>query len=208
MLEGFQASRLDEMEPMLKSAEVPIHPFRLVYDVRQFLDEDSIVICDGGEISVSAGCVMAAHGYGSLMSHSPLGDLGIGIPYGLGAKVACPEKAVLVVSGDGSFGFNAMEFDTAVRNKIPIVAVIANDQAWGMCKHFQELRYGKGQYIATLLGATRYDRVVEALGGHGELVTEPAEIVPALERAFQSGLPACVNVMVDPDYISDATAFE
>jgi len=208
MLEGFQASRFDEMEHMLKSTEVPIHPFRLVYDIRQFLDEDSIVICDGGEISVSAGCVMAAHGYGSLMSHSPLGDLGIGIPYGLGAKVACPEKAVLVVSGDGSFGFNAMEFDTAVRNKIPFVAVIANDQAWGMCKHFQELKYGKGQYIATLLRATRYDKVVEALGGYGELVTEPTEIVPALERAFQSGLPACLNVMVDPDYISDATAFE
>jgi acetolactate synthase-1/2/3 large subunit len=208
MLEGFRASRLEEMKPMLTSSEVPIHPFRLVYDIKQFLEEGSVVICDGGEISVTAGCVMGANGYGSLMSHSPLGDLGIGIPYGIGAKVACPEKPVLVVSGDGSFGFNAMEFDTAVRHGIPIVTVIANDQAWGMCKHFQELKYGKGQYVATLLGATRYDKVVEALGGHGELVTEPAEIIPALERAFTSGLPACVNVMTDPDYISDATAFE
>ena len=208
MLGDFQASRFDEMKPMLTSSEVPIHPFRLVYDIRQFLDEESIVICDGGEISVSAGCVMRANGYGSLLSHSPLGDLGIGVPYGIGAKVACPERPVLVVSGDGSFGFNAMEFDTAVRNKIPFVTVIANDQAWGMCKHFQELKYGKGQYIATLLGATRYDKVVEALGGYGELVTEPGEILPALERAFQSGLPACLNVMTDPDYISEATAFE
>ena len=208
MLEGFQASRFEEMKPMLTSSNVPIHPFRLVYDFKQFLGEASIVVCDGGEISVTAGCVMGANGYGSLLGHSPLGDLGIGIPYGIGAKIACPERAVLVVSGDGSFGFNAMEFDTAVRNGIPFVTVVANDQAWGMCKHFQELKYGKGRYVATLLGATRYDRVVEALGGHGELVTEPGEIIPALDRAFQSGLPACVNVMTDPDYISEATAFE
>jgi acetolactate synthase-1/2/3 large subunit len=208
MLETFQVSRFEEMKPMLTSSNVPIHPLRLVYDIQQFLDEESIVICDGGEISVTAGCVMGANGYGSLLSHSPLGDLGIGIPYGIGAKAACPEKPVLVVSGDGSFGFNAMEFDTAVRNRIPFVAVIANDQAWGMCKHFQELKYGRGQHVATLLGNTRYDKVVEALGGYGELVTEPDEIIPALERAFQSGLPACLNVMTDPDYISEATAFE
>ena len=208
MLREFQESRFQEMKPLLTSASVPIHPFRLVHDIRQFLGNEAIVLCDGGEISVTASCVLDAHGYGSLLSHSPLGDLGIGIPYGLGAKVACPEKKVLVVSGDGSFGFNAMEFDTAVRNKLPFVTVVANDQAWGMCKHFQELKYGKGNYVATLLGPTRYDEVVKALGGYGELVTEPDQILPALERAFQSGQPACLNVMTDPDYISEATAFE
>jgi len=151
--------------------------------------------------------VMQANGYGSLLSHSPLGGLGIGIPYGLGAKAASPQKQVLVITGDGSFGFNAMEFDTAVRNNIPFVTVIANDQAWGMCKHYQELKFGKGEYIGTLLSPTRYDEVVRALGGYGEQVTSPEEIIPALERAFQSGLPACLNVMTDPDYISEATAF-
>lgn len=208
MLRDFQDTRFQEMEPMLKSPSVPIHPFRLVYDIRQFLDSDSIVICDGGEISVTASCVFQANGYGALLAHSPLGDLGIGIPYGMGAKVACPEKQVLVMSGDGSFGFNAMEFDTAVRNDLPFVTVVANDQAWGMCKHFQELKYGKGNTIATLLKPTRYDEVVKALGGYGELVTEPDKILPALERAFSSGLPACLNVMTDPEYISEATAFE
>lgn len=208
MLRDFQDTRFQEMESMLKSPSVPIHPFRLVYDIRQFLDSDSIVICDGGEISVTASCVFQANGYGALLAHSPLGDLGIGIPYGMGAKVACPEKQVLVMSGDGSFGFNAMEFDTAVRNDLPFVTVVANDQAWGMCKHFQELKYGKGNTIATLLKPTRYDEVVKALGGYGELVTEPDKILPALERAFSSGLPACLNVMTDPEYISEATAFE
>ncbi len=208
MLRDFQDARFQEMEPMLKSTASPIHPFRLVYDIRTFLGSNAVAICDGGEISVTASCVFEANGYGSLLAHSPLGDLGMGIPYGIGAKAACPDKDVLVMSGDGSFGFNAMEIDTAVRNNLPIVTVVANDQAWGMCKHFQELKYGKGNYVATLLKPTRYDEVVRALGGYGEQVTRPEEILPALERAFASGLPACLNVMTDPDYISDATAFE
>jgi len=124
--------------------------------------------------------------------------LGVGIPFGIAAKLARPDKQVLILSGDGSFGFNVMEYNTAVRHQTPIVTVINNDGAWGMIKHDQEAAFGAERVIATELGVTRYDKVVEALGGYGEYVERPGEIRPALERAFSSGLPACVNVRVDP----------
>jgi acetolactate synthase-1/2/3 large subunit len=112
---------------------------------------------------------------------------------------------VVVVSGDGSFGLNAMEFDTAVRHGVPITCVVVNDQAWGMIKHGQEICYGGDRCVGSGLGPVRYDRVVEALGGHGEFVTKEADIRPALERALSSGKPACVNVLTDPCVTSPAT---
>jgi acetolactate synthase-1/2/3 large subunit len=110
-----------------------------------------------------------------------------------------------VINGDGSFGLNAMEFDTAVRHNIPFLCVICNDQAWGMIKHGQEMTYGNDRCIGSGLGVIRYDRMVEALGGHGEFVTKDEEIIPALERALKSGKPACVNVITDPCVTSPAT---
>lgn len=111
----------------------------------------------------------------------------------------------MVLNGDGAFGLNAMEFDTAVRYNIPFVCVILNDQAWGMIKHGQEMTYGNERVVGSELGVVHYEKVVEALGGYGELVTKDEEVIPALERAIACGKPACVNVLTDPAVTSPAT---
>jgi acetolactate synthase-1/2/3 large subunit len=123
----------------------------------------------------------------------------------MAARLARPDKKVLLFNGDGSFGFNAMEFDTMVRHEIPVVCVINNDCAWGMIKHSQELSIGKERYSCAELGMRHYEKMVEGLGGHGELVKAEEDIIPALERAFGSGKPACINVITDPAITSPAT---
>ena len=123
----------------------------------------------------------------------------MGVPFGLAAAIAKPGKQVLLLYGDGSFGFNGMEMDTAVRFGLPMVAVIGNDGGWGQMRFdAKAMGLGDKDAVATELGFTRYDRMVEALGGCGEYVEDPADIRPALERAFASGVPACVNVKIDP----------
>jgi acetolactate synthase-1/2/3 large subunit len=124
-----------------------------------------------------------------------MATIGIGIPFAIATKLARPEGKVLLLSGDGSFGFHVMEFSTAVRHAIPFVAVIGNDCAWGMIKNDQAGLYGDQRVVGTELGLIRYDKVVQDLGGYGELVHDPEEIAPAVERAFASGLPSCVNVV-------------
>ena len=188
-------------------ASDPIHPIRMVAQIQKFAGKDAIYIADGGDTQYfglagfmskqKAGVVASAAGL--------LGCLGTGIPFGMAAKLARPDKKVIVLNGDGSFGFNGMEFDTMVRHNIPVVVVINNDCAWGMIKHSQELSIGKERLQCSELGIRRYEKVVEGLGGHGEFVTKDEEIIPALERAFASGKPACVNVMTDPTVTSPAT---
>jgi acetolactate synthase-1/2/3 large subunit len=134
-----------------------------------------------------------------------LGCLGTGIPFAMAAKLVRPDKKVLLLNGDGSFGFNCMEFDTMVRHNIPVVCVINNDTAWGMIKHSQELSIGCDRLQCAELGVRHYEKVVEGLGGYGEFVTEDEDIIPAIERAFESGKPACINVMTDPTVTSPAT---
>jgi acetolactate synthase-1/2/3 large subunit len=123
----------------------------------------------------------------------------------MAAKLARPEMKVMLLNGDGSFGFNAMEFDTMVRHNIPIVCVVNNDCAWGMIKHTQEMSIGKDRLQCSELGTRHYEKMVEGLGGYGELVVDDADIIPALQRAFESGKPACVNVMTDPTVTSPAS---
>ena len=123
----------------------------------------------------------------------------------MAAKLAHPEKPVLVLNGDGSFGFNGMEFDTAARHNIPIVGVVNNDCAGGMINHSQEMSIGGDRCTCAELGMRHYEKMVEGLGGYGELVTKDAEIGPALRRALDSGKPACLDVVTDPDVTSPAT---
>lgn len=132
------------------------------------------------------------------MSHGYLGCLGVGIPFGLAAKVAHPYRQVLTIIGDGSVGLNFAEFDTAARHDLPIVVVVNNDQGWGMVRHGQISKYGGDRTAGVELGATRYDLAAGGFGAHTEFVEEPSEIKPALERAFASGKPACINVLSDP----------
>ena len=178
-----------------RSSEKPIHPLRLVREVADFMGEEDLIVLDGGDIKFWAKTTLRATRPGQFIDNGPFGSLGSGIPHAVAAKAAFPRKRVLNINGDGSFGINAMEFDTAARHNLPFVSVIGNDQAWGMILHNQREVYGDDRVVGAVLGPVRYDRLVEALGGYGELVEEPSQIRPALERAFASGKPACLNVM-------------
>ena len=187
---AFENERVKALEPSLKSDAVPIHPLRLLREVGDFIERDAIIIGDGGDIVSFAAQVLKTSYPGHWLDPGKLGCLGVGTGFAMAAKLAKPDKQVLIVHGDGSFGLNGMEFDTMVRHKIPVVSVIGNNRAW---MPFPEGDRALGRH----LGWARYDKVVEALGGHGEFVERPEEIRPALERAFHSGLPAVVNVMID-----------
>jgi acetolactate synthase-1/2/3 large subunit len=163
------------------------------------VDDDMIVIGDGGDIVAQASKVIRVPRNGAWMDPGPLGTLGVGMPFALAAQVAHPDKRVLIVYGDGSFGLNGFEFDTAVRFGLPIVGVVGNDAAWGQMLRPQSTVYGKDRIVATQLNYTRYDLIVAAMGGHGEHVTQPDQIRPALERAFASGKAALVNVEMRQD---------
>jgi acetolactate synthase-1/2/3 large subunit len=190
-----QQERKRAWEEGWKSNERPIHPLRLVREVAEFLKGDDVVVFDGGDIKFWGKTTLKATHPGQFIDTGPFGCIGTGVPQAVAAKAAFPGKRILNLNGDGSFGINAMEFDTAVRHKLPFVSVIGNDQAWGMIMHHQRELYGRDRVVGSRLGLVRYDRVVEALGGYGELVEDPAEIKPALERAFSSGKPACLNVL-------------
>jgi acetolactate synthase-1/2/3 large subunit len=188
----------DKLAEALKDAqssdEVPIRSPRFCQEVADFVaqDDDMIVIGDGGDIVAGSAKVVPIPKNGLWMDPGPLGTLGVGAPFALAAQQTNPDKKVLIIYGDGSFGLNGFEFDTAIRHKLPIVGIVGNDAAWGQMMRPQGAFYG--EHVAVMLNHTRYDKIVEAMGGHGEHVTQPGEIRPALERAFASGKPALVNV--------------
>lgn len=179
------------------SNSVPIHPTRLLVEVEAFCDRDAIFVGDGGDFISFAGRLIERDQPGQWIDGGPFGCLGSGPGYAMAAKLRHPDRQVVLLSGDGAFGFSAMEFDTLVRHRIPIVCVVGNNGIWATEKHPMESLLGES-IAAELQPGTRYDRVVEALGGYGELVERPDQIGPALERAFRSGLPACLNVLCDP----------
>ncbi len=190
-----------QVEAKLSSDEVPIDPQRMCREVRDWLDGlgDTIVIGDGGDIVATAAKIIPVKREGAWMDPGPLGTLGVGMPFALAAQAANPDKRVVIVYGDGSFGLNGFEYDTAVRFGLPIVGVVGNDAAWGQMMRPQGAIYGWDRLQGTLLNPTRYDKVVEALGGHGEFVERPEEIRPALQRAAASGKPALVNAIIRQD---------
>lgn len=176
-------------EPFMNSDETPIHPLRLCKEVRDFLDRDAVLVVDGQEILNYGRQSIPTHTPGHRLNSGPFGTMGVGLPFGLGAKVAKPDKQVLVLHGDGSFGMNAMEMDTAVRHNIPVVTVISLNGGWTADP--------EGGKIGRDLGYQHYEKLMDAFGGHGEYVEKPADIRPALERAFASGQPSIVNVKTD-----------
>jgi acetolactate synthase-1/2/3 large subunit len=189
----------------LESGKAPIHPYRLADDIVRTIDRDAVVIADGGETSSWMEMLSQVQHGGHWLSHGYLAHLGTGMPFAIAAQLAHPKQQVVCVVGDGSVGLNFAEFDSMVRHQLPVVVVINNDQQWGMSAHGQEIIYGKGQRVATDLGTARYDLAAAGFGCHAEYVLEPAEIVPALERALASEKPACVNVLTDPSVISPVT---
>ena len=200
-LEGLTAAEqaLRHMNDVPAAREQPIHQSRLAAEVANVIAGNGVIVADGGETSLWMAEQALVLNAGDWLSHGYLGCLGVGIPFAIAAKVANPDRRVLAIVGDGSAGLNIAEFDTAVRHNIPIVVVVNNDQGWGMIRHGQRARYGNDRVIAAELGETRYDIVAQGFGGHAEFVTKASDIGPAIERAFASGLPACINVITDPN---------
>jgi acetolactate synthase-1/2/3 large subunit len=189
--------------PQWGSAAVPIHPMRLAAEVNAFMDrEDDIVVADGGDTQVWMGITRTARRGGCYLDAALYGCLGVGLPYANAAQLLHPDRRVCLVTGDGSIGFNFMEFETALRKKLPIVVVVSNDLGWGMIRHSQELRIGHAIAAGTHIGRVDYQALVAALGGKGLLVERPEEIRPALEAAFAAKTAACVNVLTDPTTVS------
>jgi acetolactate synthase-1/2/3 large subunit len=193
-----QQEWLNGWEQGAHSESVPIHPLRLMHDVRQFFPRNAICAVDGGNTAVWANYQNRIYEPRSFLWAGDSGHLGSGVPYAIGAKLARPDIPVYCITGDGSFGFNAMEMETAAREKAPIVVIIANDRSWGMIKGAQKLAYQE-RYCGVDLSDARYDKLAQALGCYGERVTEPTQIRPALQRAMESGLPAVLDVTVDQE---------
>ncbi|HEX4115383.1 MAG TPA: acetolactate synthase [Solirubrobacteraceae bacterium] len=175
----------------------PLHPMRLYAELAKVLDRDAIVIGDGGDFVSYAGRVIDSYAPGCWLDPGPFGCLGTGPGYALAAKLAHPQRQVVLLLGDGAFGFSGMEFDTLARHGVNVVGLMGNNGIWALEKHPMEFLYGYS-VAADLRPATRYDQVVEALGGYGELVERAQDVVPALERAFAADRPALVNVLTDP----------
>jgi acetolactate synthase-1/2/3 large subunit len=182
----------------------PVPPGRIPSAIVEEAGPDAILISDGGDIHTWCVTTFPAYKPGSLLStHDSLGTIGVGMPYALGAKAAAPDRPVVMCIGDGSFGFGAMELETAARNDLPFVAVIANNGAWGNIRFVQGEHYR--QTAATELSQASYEKVAEAFGGHGERVEDAAEVAPAIRRAIDSGKPAVVNVITQPGVVSQLT---
>ncbi|MCG8564347.1 MAG: thiamine pyrophosphate-binding protein [Desulfobacterales bacterium] len=184
----------------------PIHPMRLAREVDAFMDrEDDLVVADGGDTTTWMGMTRTLSVPGRYLDYGIFGSLAVGLPYANCAQLLNPGKRVVLVTGDGSVGFNFMEFETAIRKNLPLVVVISNDLGWGMIRHSQEIRIGHAIEDGTWIGQVNYHKMVEAIGGKGYLVEDPADIRPALEDAFASGKVCCINVMTDPTTVSPAS---
>jgi len=196
-LRAAETERRDAERAELSDDRSPLHPMRLYGELAKVLDRDAIVIGDGGDFVSYAGRVIDSYEPGCWLDPGPFGCLGTGPGYALAAKLAHPERQVVLLLGDGAFGFAGMEYDTLARHGVNVVGLMGNNGIWALEKHPMEFLYGYS-VAADLRPGTRYDQVVEALGGHGELVERPADVGPALERAFGAGKPALVNVLTDP----------
>jgi acetolactate synthase-1/2/3 large subunit len=173
-----------------------IHPIDLCRAIAPFLARDpgAIFVADGGEIGQWAQALLNAP---RRIVNGVAGSIGVSIPFALAARVFEPRAPVIAVMGDGTFGFHMAEFDTAVRHNLPFVAIVGNDATWNAEYQIQLRTYGAARAHGCELLPSRYDKVVEALGGHGEFVERIEDLAPALERALASGKPACVNVMIE-----------
>ena len=194
-----EAAWWGEHRPELESDAAPLHHYRLGAELDRVLGPEAIVIGDGGDVVAAVSRVLRVYRPGHWLDPGPFGCLGVGPPYAMGVAAARPGAPVVVVAGDGSFGLNGFEVESLARSGLPAVFVVGNDAAWGEIRIPQVGLYGEDAEVATRLAPTRYDRLTEAFGGHGEHVERPEELAPALERALASGRPAIVDVALDPD---------
>ena len=176
------------------TGEQPMHPLDVFTRIEHLIDEDTVIVMDGGDYVQWGRCYFKARKPGHFMRLGPLSHLGAAVPYGMAAKLANPSSKVLVITGDGSFGFYTMEFDTCIRHNLPITVVMGNDATWGIDKTFQMAYFNRA--VGTDLRFIRYDQVVEAIGGYAEYVEDPNGVSAAVERAIASQRPSLVNVSV------------
>jgi thiamine pyrophosphate-dependent acetolactate synthase large subunit-like protein len=201
-LAAIEAERAPKLEAKLANDQVPIHPLRLCRELRDFIARDAILVVDGQEILNFGRQAIPSYLPRHRLNSGPFGTMGVGLPFGLGAKAARPDKQVVVLHGDGSFGLNGMELDTAIRHKLPVLVVISLNGGWTADP--ERSKPGRD------LGYTRFDRLAESLGCHGEYVERPEDIRPALERAGQAvagGRTALVNVVTDWRAHAETVAF-
>ncbi len=184
--------------PLLASDADPVHPARVYGELLKVLDDDAVVIGDGGDFVSFAGKYIEPRRPGGWLDPGPFGCLGTGLGYAIAARLARPSAQVVLLLGDGAAGFSLMDADTLVRHRLPVVIVCGNNAGWGLERHPMRALYGY-DVAADLQPGCRYDEVVRALGGAGELVTAAADIAPALRRAFASGVPYLVNVVTDAE---------
>ena len=185
-------------EQLLGADSDPIKPTRIYGELRKMLDRDAVVVCDGGDFVSYAGKYIDSYEPGCWLDPGPYGCLGTGMGYAMAARIARPDRQVVVMMGDGAAGFSLLDVDSLVRHGLPVVIVVGNNGCWALEKFPMTKLYGY-HVAAELRPETRYDRVVEALGGAGEMVTEAGQLAPALARAFASGVPYLLNVITDPD---------
>ena len=199
-LRGIEAERRAAEREELEDSRSPLHPVRIYGELGQVLDRDAIVIGDGGDFVSYAGRFIETHAPGCWMDPGPFGCLGAGPGQAIGAKLAHPDRQVCLLLGDGAFGFAGMEFDTMARHGLGVVGVMGNNGIWALEHHPMKFLYGYS-VAAELRPETPYEKMVEALGCDGICVSDPKELRPALERAFESGRPTLVNVLTDPEVV-------
>jgi acetolactate synthase-1/2/3 large subunit len=197
---------LEDFTKQGMSNQTPIHPLRMIQEMRTFFPRDAISIADGGNIVVWANYLNRIYEPRTFLWPSDSGHLGVGTGYAIGSKLAHPKKDVYVISGDGAFMFNVQELETAKRLGTQFIIAIANDRAYGMIKAGQKGLYDK-RYVGVDFFDVRYDKIAQAMGCFGERVKKPEEIAPALQRAKDSGLPAVLDIVIDPDINLDPPDF-
>ncbi|WP_019876171.1 acetolactate synthase [Sporichthya polymorpha] len=196
-LQGLVASRAAKDTDLLATDTPDIHPARILGELLPRLDPDAVMIGDGGDFVSWAGRLVEPRRPGCWLDPGPYGCLGTGLGYAFGARVARPDAQIVALLGDGAAGFSLMDVDSLVRHRMPVVLVVGNNGMWGLEKHPMQALYGY-DVVADLAPQCRYDEVVTALGGAGEIVTRPEDIGPALDRALAADAPYLVNVVTDP----------
>ena len=197
-LRSIEGARTDAAQPDLRSSARPIHPMRVYGELVPLLDRDAVVIGDGGDFVSFAGREVPSYGGGRWLDPGPFGCLGCGPGYAMAARLAYPDSQVVLLYGDGAIGFAGMELEALVRHGLPVTCIIGNNGIWGLEKHPMRALYGY-DVAAELQPGIRYDLMMKAFGGKGEMVDDPEELEPALKRALDSGEPYLVNVLTDPE---------
>jgi acetolactate synthase-1/2/3 large subunit len=197
-VEGKERESRERLDAQCAAADVPVSHYRWAAEIARHVTPETIVVGDGGDVVGCASRVVRLHRPGQWLDPGPFGCLGVGPPFAIAAKLLHPGRPVLLVAGDGAFGLNGMELETAVRFGLPLICIIGNDGGWGQIRNPQLSFFGENRTVATSLPTTRFDLMVQALGGRGVLVRDPKDIGPALEHALASDEVWCINVILDP----------